>query len=163
MATLVVATAKNRVIGLNNRMPWHLPEDLQHFKKTTLGHSLIMGRKTFESIGKALPGRRTIVLSRDAGWRNEGCETAPSIAKALEMAQSTPDRHPFIVGGANVYEQALQAGLIRKMIVTQIDITPEGDAFFPVIDESKWFRSSSEQFQSKTGLGFSIVQFELKA
>jgi dihydrofolate reductase len=163
MATLVVAIAKNYVIGLNNKMPWHLPEDLQHFKKTTLGHTLIMGRKTFESIGKPLPGRRTIVLTRDANWRYDGCETAQSISRALELAKSTPEKHPFIVGGANVYEQALHDGLIDKMIVTKIDITPDGDAFFPIIDESHWAQTGSEQFESKTGLRYSIVQFEPKA
>jgi dihydrofolate reductase len=163
MATLVVAIAKNRVIGLNNKMPWHLPEDLQHFKKTTLGHTLIMGRKTFESIGKPLPGRRTIVLTRDTNWRYDGCETAQSISSALELAKLTPEKHPFIVGGANVYQQALHDGLVDKMIVTKIDITPDGDAFFPIIDESSWAQIGSEQFESKTGLNYSIVQFEPRA
>ncbi len=162
MTTLVVATAKNRVIGLNNQMPWHLPEDLQHFKKTTLGHTLIMGRKTFESIGKALPGRRAIVLTRDQNWRHEGCDCAQSLSEALELAKSTPERHAFIVGGAKVYEQALASGLIKQMIITEIDLTTEGDAFFPVIDESHWAQTKREQFESKTGLRYSIVQFEPK-
>jgi dihydrofolate reductase len=163
MATLVVATANNRVIGLNNQMPWHLPEDLQHFKKTTLGHTLIMGRKTFESIGKALPGRRTIVLTRDPNWRHEGCDSAQSICEALEQAKSTPERHPFLVGGANVYEQALKGGLIKQMIITEIDLTTEGDAFFPVIDELYWSQTKREQFESKSGLRYSIVQFDPRA
>ena len=144
-------------------MPWHLPEDLQHFKKTTLGHTLIMGRKTFESIGKPLPGRRTIVLTRDTNWRHEGCETAQSIYSAIELAKSTPGKHPFIVGGANVYQQALLDGLVDKMIVTKIDLTPAGDAFFPILDEFSWAQTGSEQFESKTGLRYSIDQFERKA
>jgi dihydrofolate reductase len=163
MTTIVVAIAKNRAIGLNNQMPWHLPEDLQHFKKTTIGHTLIMGRKTFESIGKALPGRRTIVLTRDPNWQHENCEVAKSIAEALDMAKSTPERHAFIVGGANVYEQALQSGVIDKMIVTEIDITPEGDAFFPVIDPLRWAEFDRTQFESKTGLRYSTVRFERRA
>jgi dihydrofolate reductase len=160
MATLVVAIAKNRAIGLNNQMPWHLPEDLQHFKRTTLGHTLIMGRKTFESIGKPLPGRRTIVLTRDATWQHDGCETAHSLAQALKLAESTPERHPFIVGGANVYEQALQAGLVDLMIVTEIAIEPNADAFFPEINRLQWRESNREAFESKTGLGYSIVHLK---
>jgi dihydrofolate reductase len=160
MATLVVAIAKNRVIGLNNQMPWHLPEDLQHFKKTTFGHTLLMGRKTFESIGKALPGRRTIVLTRDASWQHEGCESANSIAQAIELAKTTPERHPFVVGGANVYQQAIEGGYIDKMIVTKIAIEPAGDAFFPEISGTTWSEVNRESFQSKTGLAYSISHFQ---
>jgi dihydrofolate reductase len=160
MATLVVAIAKNRAIGLNNQMPWHLPEDLQHFKRTTLGHTLIMGRKTFESIGRALPGRRTIVLTRDATWQHDGCETAHSLEQALKLAESTPERQPFIVGGANVYEQAIQAGLVDLMIVTEIAIEPQADAFFPEINKLVWQESNREAFESKTGLAYSIVHLK---
>jgi dihydrofolate reductase len=160
MTTLVVAIAKNRAIGLNNQMPWHLPEDLQHFKKTTFGHTLIMGRKTFESIGKPLPGRRTIVLTRDSTWRHDGCETANSLAKALQLAGTTPERHPFIVGGANVYEQAIKEGLVDLMVVTEIAIEPNADAFFPEINQLQWPETSREQFESKTGLKYSIVHSE---
>jgi dihydrofolate reductase len=163
MATLVVAIAKNRAIGLNNQMPWHLPEDLQHFKKTTFGHTLIMGRKTFESIGKPLPGRRTIVLTRDSTWRHDGCETANSLAQALQLAAATSERHPFIVGGANVYEQAMKEGLVDLMVVTEIAIEPNADAFFPEINQLQWSETSREQFESKTGLKYSIVHSQRKA
>jgi dihydrofolate reductase len=160
MASLVVAIANNRAIGLNNQMPWHLPEDLQHFKKTTLGHTLIMGRKTFESIGKVLPGRRTIVLTHDATWHHDGCETAHSIDQALQLSHSTPDRHAFIVGGANVYEQALQIGVIDQMIVTEIAIEPEADAFFPEINPLQWHEASRVSLESKTGLNASVVHYK---
>jgi dihydrofolate reductase len=159
MATLVVAMATNRAIGFKNQMPWHLPEDLQHFKRTTLSHTLIMGRKTFDSIGKALPGRRTIVLTRDSKWQHEGCETAKGIAEALQLAQTTPDRHPFIVGGATVYEQTLLGALVNKMIITEIALAPEADAFFPEVEKSQWKEASREPFRSKSGLAYSIVHY----
>jgi dihydrofolate reductase len=122
MVTLVVAVAKNRAIGLNNQLPWHLPEDLQHFKKTTLGHTLIMGRKTFDSIGKPLPGRRIIVLTKNRAWQHEGCETASDLTQALNLAKSTPERQAFIVGGAAVYEQALSEQIATQIIMTEIDL-----------------------------------------
>jgi dihydrofolate reductase len=162
MPTLVVAIAKNRAIGLDNKMPWHLPEDLQHFKKTTLGHTLIMGRKTFDSIGKALPGRRTIVLSRDKKWQHEGCESAQSLSSALAMAKSTPEREAFIVGGATVYQQALAEGLVEKLIITEIDISPEADAFFPEIPSQVWVETVKESFESKNGLRYSICHLSPK-
>jgi dihydrofolate reductase len=163
MATLVVAMASNRAIGLNNQMPWHLPEDLQHFKKTTLGHTLIMGRKTFDSIGKALPGRRTIVLTRDKTWQHEGCETAHDLPSAISLAANTPERQPFIVGGANVYSQAIDTGIVDKMVITEIQLVPEADTYFPALEAGVWIETARDSFQSKTGLQFSLVQLARKS
>jgi dihydrofolate reductase len=162
MATLVVAVATNRAIGQNNQMPWHLPEDLQHFKKTTLGHTLIMGRKTFDSIGKVLPGRRTIVLTRDKTWQYEGCETANDLPSAISLAASTPERLPFIVGGANVYSQAIDSGVVDKIVMTEIHLEPKADTYFPSLDASVWIETARDSFESKTGLRFSIVQLSRK-
>jgi dihydrofolate reductase len=160
MVTLVVATAKNRVIGLDNKMPWHLPEDLRHFKQTTLGHTLIMGRKTFDSIGKALPDRRTIVLTKNVHWQAQAgqrCETATSLNAALALAAQTPERHAFIVGGANVYAQALEASLASEIILTEIEISPKGDAFFPALPDGQWIEKSRTAHTSQSGMKFSIV------
>jgi dihydrofolate reductase len=162
MATLVVAMATNRAIGLNNQMPWHLPEDLQHFKKTTLGHTLIMGRKTFESIGKALPGRRTIVLTRDKAWQHEGCEIAQDIASAMSLAAATPERHPFIVGGANVYSQAIDLGIVDQIVMTEIQLEPQADTYFPSLDAGVWKETARDSFESKSGTHFSVVQLSRK-
>jgi dihydrofolate reductase len=161
MVTLVVAIAKNRVIGLDNKMPWHLPEDLRHFKQTTLGHTLIMGRKTFDSIGKALPGRRTIVLTKNVEWQaphGEHCETAISLNAALALAAQTPERQPFIVGGANVYAQAIEDGLASEIILTEIEIAPKGDAFFPELPSGQWIEKDRTPHTSESGLKFSVVK-----
>jgi dihydrofolate reductase len=157
MVTLVVAVAKNRAIGLNNQLPWHLPEDLQHFKKTTLGHTLIMGRKTFDSIGKPLPGRRIIVLTKNKAWQHEGCETASDLTQALNLAKSTPERQAFIVGGAAVYEQALKEQIATQIIMTEIDLEPKADAYFPVLSTAQWHEQQRQTQTSKTGLQYAIL------
>lgn len=156
--SIVVATGKNGAIGVNNRLPWHLPEDLQHFKNTTMGHTLVMGRKTFESIGKALPGRRTIVLTQASTWNHVGCETASSIEAALTLSSTTPERQVFIVGGAQVYAKTLAANLATEIVLTEVDISPEADAFFPPLDLTKWQEVSRETATSKTGLDYAIVK-----
>jgi len=121
----IVAFAENRAIGFRNRIPWHLPEDFRWFKQTTLGNTLVMGRKTYESIGRPLPGRRTVVLSR-ASFRAEGVLTASS----LEALESLPPQGiVFVCGGAQVYEQALPR--CSELLLTRVKRTVEGDAFFP--------------------------------
>lgn len=135
--TLVVAVGANGVIGADGGLPWRLPEDLAHFKKLTMGHPMIMGRTTFESIGGPLPGRTTIVLTRDPDWSADGVEVAPTLAAALERAHEL-DGEVFIVGGAQVYAQALEAGLVDLMCVTRVAASPEGDTRFPAIDWMQW-------------------------
>lgn len=135
--TLVAAMGANRVIGRDGAMPWHLPEDLAHFKALTLGHPIVMGRTTFESIGRALPDRTTIVVTRQADWAAEGVEVAPSIERALARA-SDLDAEVFLVGGGQVYAQALERGLVDFMSITRVRQSPEGDTFFPRIDWERW-------------------------
>ncbi|MEM7436737.1 MAG: dihydrofolate reductase [Myxococcota bacterium] len=125
---LIVAVSRNGVIGKDGTLPWRFPEDLRHFKRTTLGHAVIMGRKTFESIGRPLPSRRNIVLSRDASAAFEGCETATSLDEAIALARETDDL-PFVIGGASLYEEALP--LATEIYLTRIDQDIEGDTFFP--------------------------------
>ena len=123
---LIVAVARSGVIGRDGTLPWHVPEDLKHFKKLTTGHAIIMGRKTHESIGKPLPKRRNIVVTRsDASF--DGCETAHSLDAALELARKT-DPCPFIIGGASLYEEAL--AIATEIHLTMIDEDVEGDTLF---------------------------------
>jgi dihydrofolate reductase len=135
--TLVVAMGANRVIGTGGGLPWRLPEDLAHFKQLTMGHPMVMGRTTFESIGRPLPGRTTIVLTRNPDWMAEGVEVASTLAAAIERAGQIDD-DVFLVGGAQVYAQALDAGLVDLMCVTRVAAAPFGDAWFPKIDWMQW-------------------------
>ena len=158
--TIVVARARNGVIGRDNALPWHLPEDLKHFKATTIGHAIVMGRRTFESIGRALPGRRTIVVTRDPDWAHAGCERAGSLAEAIALA-GTPGPDPaiatdevFIVGGAQLYAQALEVA--DRAIVTEIGIDPEGDARFEALGPPEWTLRTSQAHHSSGGLDYRI-------
>ncbi len=124
---MIAAMANNRVIGKDNQMPWHLPADLKHFKKVTLGKPVIMGRKTYQSIGKALPGRRNIVISRQSGALSTDADWVQSIELALALVQH--EAEVMIIGGAEIYRQVLP--LADTLYITDIDLTVEGDAFFP--------------------------------
>jgi dihydrofolate reductase len=135
--TLVVAMGANGVIGVDGGLPWRLPEDLAHFKALTMGHPMVMGRTTFESIGRALPGRTTIVLTRDPDWSAPDVEVAPTLEAALDRAHELDDE-VFVVGGAQVYAQALTAGLVDLMCVTRVASSPDGDTRFPSIDWMPW-------------------------
>lgn len=125
---LVAAVARNRVIGANGGLPWSLPEDMKHFRAVTNGHAIVMGRKTHESIGRALPNRRNIVVTRDAHVRYPGCETAPDLDAAIALARTT-DAAPRIIGGGLLYAAALP--LATELWLTEIDRDVEGDTHFP--------------------------------
>lgn len=151
--SLIVARARNGAIGRQNTLPWRLPEDLQHFKATTLGHTVLMGRKTFDSIGRPLPGRRNLILSNDASWHHEGCERVGSVAAAIEAC--APGTELFVAGGAQVYRLALP--LADRLIVTEIDLdVPDADAWFEAPDERQWQCIDSHPAQSRTGLSYRI-------
>lgn len=137
---LIVAMAKNRVIGIDNKMPWHLPADFTWFKKNTLGHPVIMGRKTFESIGKPLPGRRNIVVSRNPDWRFDGCDVFNSLRAAL--ATCNPHEQIFVIGGASLYNEALP--MANRLYITEVDVAPEGDTHFPALVPAHWHGQSRE-------------------
>ena len=132
----IVAIDKNFVIGLKNSMPWHLPADLQYFKKVTTGHCIIMGRKNFDSIGKPLPNRTNIVLSRDQKFYHSGCIICDSIEKALAVAYDLGENEVFIAGGAQIYSQTIDYW--DRLYITEIDAEFEGDVFFPRIDMKQW-------------------------
>jgi dihydrofolate reductase len=150
--------ARNRVIGVENRLPWRLPADLGRFKRLTMGHVIIMGRKTHESIGRPLPGRRTIVLSRDPGYRAEGVAVAGSLEAALERCEH--ENEVFVVGGEAVYREALP--LADRLYVTWIDADVEGDVLFPPFDIHSWRLCSEESppRDDDTALPFSFRVYE---
>lgn len=139
MISLIAAMDKNRVIGNGGKLPWRLPADFAYFKATTLGHPIIMGRTTFESIGRPLPGRKNIVLSRGA-YSHEGVDVAHSLAEALSMVSSTD---VFVIGGARVYEEALPRA--DRLYITFVEGDFTGDTFFPEVDWSLWREVSSER------------------
>ncbi|MEO6252211.1 MAG: dihydrofolate reductase [Ferruginibacter sp.] len=136
MVSLVVAASTNNTIGKNNQLLWHLPNDLKFFKNTTWGMPVIMGRKTFESVNKVLPGRFNIVITRQTGWNPEGVIVAGDIADALQKAAETNCKESFIIGGGEIYKQAME--MADKIYMTRVHTDIDGDTFFPVIDESKW-------------------------
>jgi len=133
--SLIVAYDRRRCIGRDGQLPWHHSEDLKHFKRTTMGHAIIHGRKSYESVGKPLPGRRNIVVTRQQDYRAPGCEVAHDLDNAIALARQEDDE-PFVLGGAEIYRQALPR--ITRMYLTEIDEEHAGDTFFPDVDESQW-------------------------
>lgn len=153
---LISAVARNRVIGIHNTLPWRLPEDLQHFKRLTLGHHIVMGRKTFESLGRPLPGRTSVVISRDAGYAvPEGCLLATSLPAALALCGDDPE--VFCIGGAQLYAQALP--LVDRLYLTEIEADYMGDAWFPEFDRSVWQEIERQPQVSATGLVYAFVTY----
>lgn len=156
--SLIVATAKNGVIGLNNTLPWHLPEDLKRFRALTTNHHIIMGRKTYESLGRLLPNRTTVIVTRNPQYEVEGALIATSLETAIALCHDDPS--PFIIGGATLYQDAL--ALVDVLHVTEIDLTVEGDAFFPTIDLNIWQLTDEESHQSANGLNFRYLTYARK-
>ncbi len=144
--SLIVARARNGVIGRDNQLPWKLPEDLAFFKRTTMGAPVIMGRKTHESIGRPLPGRRNIVVTRNAARRFDGCETATSLAAALTLAQQSGAPEAFLIGGAQLYTEGLAQA--NTLLVTEIDADFIGDSVFPPLDATQWQEASREMHRA---------------
>ncbi|HEY0846017.1 MAG TPA: dihydrofolate reductase [Noviherbaspirillum sp.] len=154
--TIVVAIDKNGGIGINNALPWHLPEDLAHFKRMTTGHPIIMGRKTFDSIGRPLPNRRNIVITRNPGWRHEGVDVVSSIDEAIKLVGDTP---ACIIGGAQIFAEVLPC--TDRLIVTEIDHAFECDTFFPRIDPQQWQEVARESHHSESnGFDYAFVTYE---
>ena len=154
--TIIVATDKQGGIGINNSLPWHLPEDLTHFKKTTSGQAIIMGRKTFDSIGRVLPNRRNIVVTRNGDWKHEGVEAVTSLSSAQDI---TADDHAFVIGGAQIYQQAMS--IANRLIITEIQENFTCDAFFPKIDPTQWEEISRENhYSEKKHFNYSFVTYK---
>jgi dihydrofolate reductase len=156
--TLLAAVARNGVIGIDNRLPWHLPADLKHFKALTLGHTVIMGRKTWESLPakfRPLPGRRNIVVTRDPSYRAEGAVVAQSLPAAIAAAGSD---EAFVIGGAELYAAALP--LADRLQLTEINAAFEGDTWFPAIDPDHWRETTREAHRAEAGFGYAFVSYQ---
>lgn len=152
---LIAAMAANRVIGRDNQLPWHLPEDLQHFKRLTLGHHLIMGRKTFDSIGRPLPGRTTVIVTRQTDYVSPpGCLVANSLEQAFDLCKT--EERIFVVGGADIYRQSLAAAEI--VYLTEVNVTVEGDAYFPEFSLEEWQVVERDEKQNET-LQYAFVNY----
>ena len=150
--TILAAVARNGVIGVDGGLPWHLPDELQLFKELTLGHVLVMGRRTYESVGRPLPGRTTVVVTRRPDWESEGALCAGSVEEALAKANEIDDE-VFVVGGAQVYAEALPA--TDRLALTFVDAEPEGDTVFPDVDWSQW-----REVARRDGQGWAHVTYE---
>jgi dihydrofolate reductase len=157
--SIIVATDARGGIGINNTLPWRLPEDLAFFKKTTSGHPIVMGRKTFESIGRPLPNRRNIVVTRNAEWQHEGVEAASSLQAAAELIG---DAQAFIIGGAQIYADTLPQA--ERLLVTEIGKRFDCDAFFPAIDKTVWQETAREAHHSEAnGFDFAFVTYQRRS
>jgi dihydrofolate reductase len=166
----LVAMARNRVIGRNNTLPWRLPPDLKRFKALTMGHPIIMGRKTFESIGRPLPGRLCIIVTRQPGYKVKNAIVVNSIAEALqacstEAVESVPElggtsRENFVIGGAEIFRQALP--ICDRLYITEIQRDFEGDTLFPELNHDEWVEVSREKHMDDHGLEYDFVVLDRK-
>ena len=174
--SLIVAMAKNRAIGLNNTLPWHLPEDLKYFKSVTMGKPIVMGRKTFDSIGRPLPGRLNVVITRNSEWQHPGVKTASSLQQAMSIAEeqraaeqgergegegegiSTEAEEVMVIGGEEIYRTAID--LADRLYITRVQATVQGDAFFPEYNEADWQEVSRQEpeVQGDTPYFFQVLE-----
>jgi dihydrofolate reductase len=153
---LIVAYAANRVIGRDNALPWKLPGDLAHFKRTTLGHPIIMGRNTWESLGRPLPGRANIVITRQPGYNAQGAIVVPTLQAALEAAGR--DAEPFVIGGAQIYQLALS--IAQRIVATEVHADVQGDAWFPELPAGQWKEVDRQPQPEENGYAYDFVTYE---
>lgn len=158
--TIIAAMAKGRVIGKDNDLIWHLPDDLKHFKNLTKGHHIIMGRKTYESMGRPLPARTNIVITRQKDYKADGCILVNTLEEAIQKAEG--DSQPFIIGGGEIYRQALKYA--QTMELTEVNGEFDGDTFFPKFDESQWKKveRSSHPIDEKHKYSFDFIRYTKK-
>ncbi len=162
MITIIAAIANNNALGKDNDLIWHLPADLKRFKKVTSGHHILMGRNTFESIGKPLPNRTSVIITRNNDYFRDGCLVANSIEEAIDLAKEDSDI--FIIGGAQIYKQAIEKGLVDKLDITIVHHDFEADVFFPEINMNIWKQVSREDFKvnDKNKYDYSFVSYTRK-
>lgn len=153
--SIIVAVAHDGVIGVNNTLPWHLPEDLKRFRALTMGHHIIMGRKTYDSLGRLLPGRTTVIVTRNENYKVEGALVAHSLEAAIALCED--DEEVFLIGGAELYQAGLK--LAHKLYITEIELDVVGDAFFPKLVSTEWQETEREAHTSEKGLKFSYVTY----
>lgn len=153
--SLIAAMGKNREIGFAGQMPWHLPAELQHFKQTTMGKAIVMGRKTWQAIGRPLPGRQNIVITRNPDFKAEGAEVVSSLQQAIELSES---EETMVIGGGELYALALPVA--QRMVLTMIDIEPTADVWFPSWDDNEWSATQVREFTADENnpLSYRIVE-----
>ena len=153
--SLIVAVANHNVIGVNNTLPWHLPEDLKRFRALTTGHHIIMGRKTYESLGRLLPNRTTVIVTRNKNYQVEGALIAHNLQAALALCAG--DKEPFLIGGAELYKEGIQ--LANKLYITEVHADFDGDAYFEKVDLTQWQEQAREKHIAESGLQYSYVSY----
>lgn len=160
MITIIAAIGKNYELGKDNDLIWYLPADLKRFKKTTTSHTIIMGRNTFESIGKPLPNRRSIIITRNESYQKKGCDIVHSLEEAIEISKDQEE--VFIIGGAQIYKEAMQKKIADQLDITLVHENFDADVFFPKIDQEKWTEISREDFQAdeKNAHNFSFIKYK---
>jgi dihydrofolate reductase len=158
--SFVVAAATNNAIGKDGQLPWHLPNDMKHFKNVTWGMPVVMGRKTFESLGKVLPGRKNIVISRQAGWKAEGTVVVKSIDDALFVAKATDAKEVMVIGGGEIYKAMFDKA--KRIYMTRVEADPEADTFFPSLDPTEWYLVSQRihEADAKNAYNYSFELWE---
>lgn len=154
--SLIAAVARNGVIGKDNTLPWYLPEDLKRFRALTTGHHIIMGRKTYESINRLLPGRTTVIVTRNRDYEVPGALIAASLQQAMELCGD--DQEAFLIGGAELFKDGLRLG--DRIYLTEIHADFEGDVFMPPLDPAEWREVSREKHDSSQGWGYSYINYE---
>ena len=157
--TIIAAIANNNALGKDNDLIWHLPTDLKRFKKVTSGHHILMGRNTYESIGKPLPNRTTVIITRNPNYKAAGCIVVDSIEKAIEVAKN--DSEIFIIGGAQIYKQTIASNLVDQLDITKVHHEFEADVYFPEIDSNIWKEASRENFNAdeKNKYNYSFIRY----
>jgi dihydrofolate reductase len=159
--SIIAALSSNNVIGRNNELPWHLSTDLKRFKALTMGHHLLMGRRTFDTVGRPLPGRTTVVITHRGDFAAEGVTVVHSVEDAIRVAEQTGDAEPFLAGGAQIYEQSIHRA--DRMYLTRVHADLEGDAFFPDFDDvAEWRLVDAEHFDAdeKNNYPFSFLTYD---
>ena len=158
--SLVVAAATNNAIGKDGKLPWHLPNDMKYFKNVTWGMPVIMGRKTFQALGKALPGRKNIVITRQQGWKAEGLVTVKKIEDALFVAKQTDANEVMVIGGGEIYKTLFSKA--KRIYLTRVEAEPEGDTFFPSLNPKEWYLVSQKNHEAdeKNAYNYSFQVWE---
>ncbi len=160
LISLIVAAASNNAIGKDGKLPWHLPNDMKHFKNVTWGMPVIMGRKTFESLGKALPGRKNIVITRQQHWQQDGAVAVKSMDDALFVANATDANEVMVIGGGEIYKAMFDKA--KRIYLTRVEAEPEADTFFPVIQPQQWKLISQKNYEAdeKNDFNYSFQLWE---
>ncbi len=163
IVSAIVAISKNRVIGSDNQIPWHLPADMAFFKRTTMGHFVIMGRLTFLSLGRPLPKRTNVVVTRDPFFTATGCLVAHSLEEALSLAEEAGETEAFIIGGGQIYRESME--YLDRIYLTEVDTEVEGDVFFPELEETEWkvVRSDPHPADEKNEFSYAFKTLERRS